>query len=116
MPATCCDLIFLNPVLTEEKVQHLLVLDFLWWGRTDSNHRSDTQQIYSLSPLATRELPHILFTSVETEHAYYIMVFEKVKHFFRFFKKMRKKMRLQICSRMYKQDNYFWASLVTITV
>jgi len=29
---------------------------------------------------------------------------------------MRKKMRLQICSRMYKQDNYFWASLVTITV
>ena len=30
---------------------------FLWWGRTDSNHRSETQQIYSLSPLATRELP-----------------------------------------------------------
>ena len=44
-----------------QKVQHLLVLDFLWWGRTDSNHRSDTQQIYSLSPLATRELPHIQF-------------------------------------------------------
>ena len=31
----------------------------IWWGRTDSNHRSETQQIYSLSPLATRELPHI---------------------------------------------------------
>ena len=31
----------------------------MWWGRTDSNPRSDTQQIYSLSPLATRELPHI---------------------------------------------------------
>ena len=30
-----------------------------WWGRTDSNHRSETQQIYSLSPLATRELPQI---------------------------------------------------------
>ena len=30
-----------------------------WWGRTDSNHRSETQQIYSLSPLATRELPHM---------------------------------------------------------
>ena len=42
-----------------EKVQHHKVLDFFWWGRTDSNHRSDTQQIYSLSPLATRELPHI---------------------------------------------------------
>ena len=32
---------------------------FFWWGRTDSNHRSDTQQIYSLSPLATRELPQL---------------------------------------------------------
>ena len=45
----------------KQKVQHRKVLDFLWWGRTDSNHRSVTQQIYSLSPLATRELPHIQF-------------------------------------------------------
>ena len=42
-----------------QKVQHRMVLDFLWWGRTDSNHRSETQQIYSLSPLATRELPRM---------------------------------------------------------
>ena len=49
-----------NP-LSIQKVQHQMVLDFLWWGRTDSNHRSDTQQIYSLSPLATRELPHMEF-------------------------------------------------------
>ena len=34
---------------------------FCWWGKVDSNHRSDKQQIYSLSPLATREFPHILF-------------------------------------------------------
>ena len=27
-----------------------------WWRRVDSNHRSETQQIYSLPPLATREL------------------------------------------------------------
>ena len=26
-----------------------------WWRRVDSNHRSETQQIYSLPPLATRE-------------------------------------------------------------
>ena len=38
---------------------------FLWWGRTDSNHRSETQQIYSLSPLATRELPHIKLARLE---------------------------------------------------
>ena len=33
--------------------------DGLWWGRVDSNHRRHCQQIYSLSPLATRELLHI---------------------------------------------------------
>ena len=31
----------------------------LWWGMVDSNHRRHRQQIYSLSPLATREIPHI---------------------------------------------------------
>ena len=29
-----------------------------WWRRVDSNHRSQRQQIYSLPPLATRELLH----------------------------------------------------------
>ena len=33
---------------------------FFWWGMVDSNHRRHSQQIYSLSPLATREIPHIL--------------------------------------------------------
>ena len=42
------------------KSPNALHSDFFWWGRTDSNHRSETQQIYSLSPLATRELPQIL--------------------------------------------------------
>lgn len=32
---------------------------FFWWRRVDSNHRSETQQIYSLPPLATRELLHM---------------------------------------------------------
>ncbi len=36
-------------------------LPVLWWGRTDSNHRSKKQQIYSLPPLATRELPHVTY-------------------------------------------------------
>ena len=31
----------------------------VWWRRVDSNHRSETQQIYSLPPLATRELLHM---------------------------------------------------------
>ena len=35
-----------------------------WWGKVDSNHRRHCQQIYSLSPLATREFPHIEFCYV----------------------------------------------------
>ena len=33
----------------------------LWWEMVDSNHRRHSQQIYSLSPLATREIAPILF-------------------------------------------------------
>ena len=36
-----------------------------WWRRVDSNHRSETQQIYSLPPLATRELLRILLELVD---------------------------------------------------
>ena len=31
----------------------------LWWERVDSDHRRHCQQIYSLSPLATRERSHM---------------------------------------------------------
>ena len=34
-----------------------------WWGMVDSDHRRHCQQIYSLSPLATREIPHIQLLS-----------------------------------------------------
>ena len=36
-----------------------LMRGVFWWGKVDSDHRSYQQQIYSLSPLATREFPHI---------------------------------------------------------
>ena len=36
---------------------------YIKWAEVDSNHRSNLQQIYSLSPLATRESTHYtLFT------------------------------------------------------
>ena len=41
-----------------KKRNKLLFVPF-WWGKVDSNHRRHCQQIYSLSPLATREFPHI---------------------------------------------------------
>ena len=39
-----------------------MVVSLFWWGKVDSNHRRHCQQIYSLSPLATREFPHIHFS------------------------------------------------------
>ena len=36
----------------------------MWWGKVDSNHRRHCQQIYSLSPLATREIPQIYGYSI----------------------------------------------------
>ena len=38
----------------DSKIRHII-----WWRRMDSDHRSETQQIYSLPPLATRELLHM---------------------------------------------------------
>ena len=42
----------------------LLTQDGFWWGMVDSNHRRHCQQIYSLSPLATREIPQIYGYSI----------------------------------------------------
>ena len=63
MPLACCKLFFRIHLCTlpNKKAQSVRTGLFAWWGRTDSNHRSETQQIYSLSPLATRELPHMKF-------------------------------------------------------
>lgn len=38
----------------DSKIRHII-----WWERVDSDHRSETQQIYSLPPLTTREHSHI---------------------------------------------------------
>ena len=38
----------------DSKIRHII-----WWGMVDSDHRSQRQQIYSLPPLATREIPHM---------------------------------------------------------
>ena len=37
---------------------------FCWWGMVDSDHRSQWQQIYSLPPLAAREIPQIISWTV----------------------------------------------------
>ena len=45
----------------KRKRRLLIQSSFSWWEMVDSNHRRHRQQIYSLSPLATREIPHILY-------------------------------------------------------
>ena len=45
-----------SPYMQKRKSNYQMVVAFSWWERVDSNHRSETQQIYSLPPLATREL------------------------------------------------------------
>ena len=45
--------------ITPKRKAHQLVCFSFWWERVDSNHRRHRQQIYSLSPLATRERSHM---------------------------------------------------------
>ena len=45
-------------IIQNKKRDTLTGISF-WWELVDSNHRSIKQQIYSLSPLATRESSHI---------------------------------------------------------
>ena len=70
-----------EPIPHREEVR----ISLLWWGKVDSNHRSYKQQIYSLSPLATREFPQI-FSSQQN----FLMIQhlrENVKHFLTLFEK-----------------------------
>ena len=45
----------------KKKACDIFFVTGFWWELVDSNHRSITQQIYSLSPLATRESSPIQF-------------------------------------------------------
>ena len=57
-----CLRIHLLPFCCGKKLRNTLKgVPKFWWEKVDSNHRSMTQQIYSLPPLATREFSHILF-------------------------------------------------------
>src|SRR3712207_2416806 len=45
-----------DPLLVRQMLSQLSYAPiYKWWRKMDSNHRSETQQIYSLPPLATRE-------------------------------------------------------------
>ena len=57
----CLALIFWGLLLEYKKYPGYCIMAWVpvWWGKVDSNHRRHCQQIYSLSPLATREFPHI---------------------------------------------------------
>ena len=74
-----------------------------WWELVDSNHRSIKQQIYSLSPLATRESSHILFCSVAALRVAQCLIIiakrnRKCKPFFQFFCGFFKKVFFTRCT------------------
>ena len=57
-PARCCHRGILSP-LRLPIPPHQRNFPLGKWMEVDSNHRSNLQQIYSLSPLATRESIHL---------------------------------------------------------
>ena len=64
-----------NEYIVTPKRYHLQLLFEKKWMEVDSNHRSNLQQIYSLSPLATREfalieLVYTLFCKKYSNGAY----------------------------------------------
>ncbi len=69
--------------------RHNIILDNIQWAEVDSNHRSKLQQIYSLSPLATRESAHSVRSNALTRKDYNIIksimqdVFYFLRHFLR---------------------------------
>ena len=78
------------------------VVTAFWWELVDSNHRSIKQQIYSLSPLATRESSHILFCSVAALRVAQCLIIiakrnRKCKPFFQFFCDFFKKVFFARC-------------------
>ena len=56
---------FSSQYLIKAKEHTIKVCSFTWWEMVDSNHRRLSQQIYSLSPLATREISHIQLSTLE---------------------------------------------------
>ena len=54
----CCFFACAKTTKTQKRTNWKSVLK--WWAQVDSDHRSETQQIYSLPPLATRECAHLL--------------------------------------------------------
>ena len=50
---------------TTNKKPNAFALGRLWWGMLDSDQRSRRQQIYSLPPLAAREIPPIKLQDME---------------------------------------------------
>ena len=51
------------------------------WAEVDSNHRSNLQQIYSLSPLATRESTHSSRITAPDNIVLYTILFQKSRDF-----------------------------------
>ena len=59
------EVVLIHPSLYAQKNDLCEIVFLSVWGKVDSNHRRQCQQIYSLSPLAAREFPLELVIGVE---------------------------------------------------
>ena len=68
----------------KKKACDIFFVTGFWWELVDSNHRSIKQQIYSLSPLATRESSLIQFVAAVSpgDICYYSRGLFKMQAFF----------------------------------
>lgn len=73
------------------------------WMEVDSNHRSNLQQIYSLSPLATRESIHL--REIYLTSTIYITSFLKLQEIFLL--RSVSKMLQNNCGRRRQRNFYF---------
>ena len=74
------------PPRRQRKKPVVPVTSYTWcysseWAEADSNHRSNLQQIYSLSPLATRESTHSSRITAPDNIVLYTILFQKSRGF-----------------------------------
>ena len=74
------------PPRRQRKKPVVPVTSYTWcysseWAEVDSNHRSNLQQIYSLSPLATRESTHSSRITAPDNIVLYTILFQKSRGF-----------------------------------
>ena len=85
------------------------------WMEVDSNHRSNLQQIYSLSPLATRESIHLLKFISSNKIVLYFISKKKARGFLKKIEKNLIRFQRNIKIRISIYFSYFTVVILTVS-